>query len=99
MSVPPQFDHINNIYLTVYVRPSSSYIADPPSITAVHPALTHSEVAPVGAMRDVLVLGVPKLEWGRVAEDVLSALRAQGDVERVEVLDAPKTRAKRHGEL
>lgn len=95
--VPPQFDHASNTYLTVYVRHSSSYFADPLSVTTIHPALTF--VGPVGVMKHVLVLSVPKLEWSHVSDDVLALLRSQADIERVDVLDAPKTRAKRGVEL
>ncbi|KAF8505093.1 hypothetical protein JB92DRAFT_2966597 [Gautieria morchelliformis] len=97
--VPPQFDFISNVYLTVYVHHSSSYIADPQSIATIHPALAHVGPATVGGMKNVLVLSVPKMEWSRVSGDVLALLRAQADVEKVDVLDAPKTRAKRGGEL
>ena len=95
--VPPQFDFSSNTYVTVYLRSSSSYLADPQSISTIHPALTH--VGPVGMMRDVQILSVPVPEWGRVSGEVLALLSSKPDIEKIEVQGAPKVRVKREGEL
>lgn len=59
----------------------------------IHPALTH--VGPVGVMKEIQVLRVSNLEWGRISEEVLASLRSSADIEKVEVQDGPKTRVKR----
>ncbi|KAF8521102.1 hypothetical protein BU17DRAFT_65061 [Hysterangium stoloniferum] len=101
---PPSLhlNHATNAYLTIYLTPSSSYLSDPPSLCAIHPALAH--VGAVGAMRDAQILSVPKTETGwldeRVRGDVVAALegRVGAGIQRVEVMAEPRTRAKR-GEL
>lgn len=95
--VPLQLNHASNAYLTVYFRPSSSFLADPSSINSVHPALTH--VGPVGALKDVQVLSVSKFEWDRVSDEILASLSSRGDIEKVEVQDEPKARVKRSSEF
>ncbi|KIJ32420.1 hypothetical protein M422DRAFT_783421 [Sphaerobolus stellatus SS14] len=93
---PPRLDFTSNAYLTIYLSPSSTYLADLASLSYIHPALSY--VGPVGVMKDVQILGVQKPEWNQAQDDILIALRGKlGEgIERVEVQEEPKPRTKRN---
>lgn len=87
-------NYSTHTYLAVTFSTSSHFLADPDSLSSVHPALAH--VGQVGELKDVHLFSVPKEEWKRAdsaIQDVLSAKRAEG-VLRVDV-QVPKGRAKR----
>ncbi|KAF8585722.1 hypothetical protein K439DRAFT_1279400, partial [Ramaria rubella] len=88
-------DYGTNTYIVVYLSPSSPYLLNPSSISTIHPALTH--VGSVGVLNDVQLVSVPKREWSHLSDDVLVSLRSGSTtgIEKVEVQDEPKTRAKR----
>jgi len=95
---PPHLDYNSNTYLTVYLPSSSPYLADPSAIATIHPALKH--VGPVGVMKDIQILSVPKIEWERVSGEVLASFgdKLKDGIHKVELLDEPKARVKRGGD-
>jgi len=94
---PPHLDFSSNAYLTVYLTPSSIYLSDPSLLSTIHPALCH--VGPVGVMKDVQILSVPKSDWTRnnQQDGILQALHENvgKGIQRVEVQEEPKQRARR----
>ncbi|KAI0810827.1 hypothetical protein BC629DRAFT_1280879, partial [Irpex lacteus] len=75
--------------------PNSAFYQNPAQL-ASHPALTH--VGQVGQLRDVQLLSAPRESWSRIEGDVLSSLNGLDGVQRVEVQQPPRTRAKRDAE-
>ncbi|KAF9460919.1 hypothetical protein BDZ94DRAFT_1265062 [Collybia nuda] len=88
-------NHAVNTYLAVTLSPSSPYIASPEALASVHPSIVH--VGQVGSMADVHVVSVPKFEWERAQEEVMSALKSAKGVGRVD-LQEPVPRIKRGGD-
>ncbi|KAH9939425.1 hypothetical protein B0H21DRAFT_698461 [Amylocystis lapponica] len=95
MSTPHALNHDEFVYLAVTVAPSSPFLADPAALAA-HTAVTH--LGPVGQMRDVQLLSVPRTTWDRVQGDVLSSLNGLNGVLRVDMQGPPRTRARRGGD-
>lgn len=85
-------DHNANVYLAITISPASPSYQNPEQL-AVHPALTY--IGPVGQLRDVQTFSVPREDWGRVQGDVLRQLSDLPGVQRVDVQEPPRQRAKR----
>ncbi|KZT11163.1 uncharacterized protein LAESUDRAFT_720352 [Laetiporus sulphureus 93-53] len=96
MSSQHVLNHDENVYITVTVSPSSRFIEHPEALS-VNPALTH--LGPVGQLRDVQLLSVPRENWPRLQGEILASLNGLDGVRRVDVQDTPRTRVKRGEEL
>lgn len=81
--MPPKLDHNANIYLAVSLPSGSSYLTQPQSLAQTHHLLNH--VGQVGQLEDIHMYSVPKDEWEQNQEEVLSLLKAQDGVGRVDV--------------
>ena len=97
MTTPHALDHAQNVYLIVTLSSSSLLSASTPvdesALSQAHPALTAH--GPVGELRDIHLLSVPRETWPAVRQDVISSLNALEGVLRVDVQDGARTRMKR----
>lgn len=84
-----------NTYLAVTLSPTSSFFNHPAQIAQVHPAVAH--IGQVGALEDVQLFSVPKLEWESVGEEVMRKLKGLSGVGRVDVQKL-EARSKRGGD-
>lgn len=92
MTTNHALDHANNVYLTVFTSASTLVASNPQSLT-IHPSITH--LGHVGELQDVQLLSVPRESWDAIQDNVLTALKGIPGVQRVDVEQPPKTRAKR----
>lgn len=89
-------DYGSNVYLAIFLSPSSAYLSTPLTLSE-YPSV--SAVGNVGALEYVKLLSIPKSEWERSSDAILSLLKGDtGNIQRVEVQE-PKRRAKRGEEL
>lgn len=82
----------DNVYLAVTLARSSPFYANPSQLSASYSAVNH--VGNVGQLPDVQLFSVPKVEWDSRQQDILSFLKGNEGVQRVDV-QSPKTRPKR----
>jgi hypothetical protein len=85
-----------NVYLSVTLASSSPFYSNPAGLASSHPLVNH--VGTVGQLEDVQLFSVPKVEWNSAQEDILSFLKGEEGVRRVDV-QTLKTRSKRTDEL
>ncbi len=79
-------------YVAVTLDGDASYINAPHILATIHPSLSH--VGQVGALDNVQLLSVAKLDWDDYGEEVLARLREAPGVVRVDVQEL-KQRSKR----
>ncbi len=79
-------------YLAVYISKLSDIKNNPSSLSSAHPSVTY--VSQVGALDDVQLVTVPRVDWEGNMNDILGKLKSLPGVTRVEVQEA-KQRAKR----
>jgi len=89
--MPPKLDYNSNVYLAVTLPSSSTFLSQPQTLADRHHLLTH--VGQVGQLDDIHMYSVPKADWQQNQDEVLSLLRAQAGVGRVDVqIPAQRTR-------
>lgn len=100
MAPPPALSHSTHAYLTLTFPPSSPFISNPALLSSYTSSLPApiSHISQVGELQDshIYQVNVPKSEFERVKEQVLAGLKGMG---KVRVMEEPKMRAKRGGEL
>ncbi|KAF8874823.1 hypothetical protein CPB85DRAFT_1236192 [Mucidula mucida] len=79
-------------YVAVTLDGDGAYINAPHILATIHPSLSH--VGQVGALDNVQLLSVAKLDWDDYGEEVLARLREAPGVVRVDVQEL-KQRSKR----
>ena len=92
---PPSLDFAVNKYIAVHLSSSSPCLSNPELLSSTHSALYY--VGPVGALDDVLLVGVAKPVWEDSQTQILDALRAAPGVMRLDIQEA-KQRTKRGGD-
>jgi hypothetical protein len=91
---PPSLDYTANKYIAVHLSSSSPCLSNTELLSSAHSALSYA--GPVGALDNVLLVGVPKPAWDDNQSQILDALRAAPGVTRVDVQEE-KQRYKRGG--
>lgn len=91
--MPQSLDHNANVYLSVTLSSGSSLFAAPANLAGAHSQLTHQ--GPVGALPDVQLYSIPRPNWDNIHEDLLRSIREREGVVRVDIVQAPRQRAKR----
>ena len=86
-------DHSSNVYLTVTTSSSAAVSSNPQSL-AIHPSISY--LGPVGQLRDVHLLGIPRESWELIQDNVLSTLKGMPGGQRVDMEQPPRMRAKRN---
>ena len=87
----------SNVYLAVSFNPTSSFVVERQTFSLPRYESVSDE-GPVGSLADVKLLKIPKEIWRDSNEDILSALKSDENVLRVDVQE-PKMRSKRRDEF
>lgn len=82
----------DDVFVAVYLSPSSQYIQKPADLQARHSSIKHK--GNVGELADVQLISVTKSDWESSQQQILGALQSAPGVTRVEVQQL-KQRTKR----